>query len=110
MAVGAQKDAFSRFGAQSLKRQSDALSTERKPLLRGIDMMELQSTSLPVIAADDASSPGLLDQELLQPAPMLRHRLGATAATAEIAAPLANEVCVAVQPARHSEPLDRRLG
>jgi len=53
MAVGAQEHAFSRFSTQGLKRQRDALLTERKLLLGWVDVMERERPRLPCAVVRD---------------------------------------------------------
>src|SRR5215216_1506438 len=58
--------------------------------------MELKCVGVSVIAADCASSTGLVDQRPLQPSSPAAHAFRAAAPTAVGTAPFENEVCLSV--------------
>ncbi len=71
-----------RLRTQGLDRQRDALLTERKPLVGGLEVMERERSRLPVISAENALASRLFDEQSLQTTSVLRHGLRAAAPAA----------------------------
>jgi hypothetical protein len=105
MAIRAQKYALSGHGPRSGNRSCDALLAEREALDRRIQMVEMKRAWVPVITTERARSANILDQQLLDVAASLGHRVRSAlqAAIATIGAQL--EVRDAVLAASHAHNL-----
>src|SRR3954451_24837766 len=70
MAIRAEQHALAGLLPQDRQRPRHAVVGEAEALLHRIDVVELQRTDVPVVAAHDARTSGLFDQDLLDlPAP-----------------------------------------
>ena len=81
VAVGAQQGALSRLGAQHVHRACESARAQAEPLLRPVQVMELERSDAPVVAAGDALSAGLGYQCSLRGTAPAGDRLRAAART-----------------------------
>jgi hypothetical protein len=65
VAVGTEQDALARLGSGAFQGASDAHVAEAKALVERIDVMERESTDVTVVAAEGASTSGILNEGVL---------------------------------------------
>src|SRR4051794_20928677 len=73
--VRAEQDAFARLPPDALGRAGDAPPGNVEQLRRRVDVVELKGGLTPAVAAQRALPAGFVDDDLLQAAPSLTHRL-----------------------------------
>ena len=102
MAVGAEEYALSSLSAGSLERASLSAESDVEALTRGIDVVKLQGSNEPLVAATLAPATGLSNKNRLRIAAALGDPLRAAFPTAVIATTLEDELGFAVPRTNHS--------
>src|SRR5438105_4958052 len=107
--IRAQKDALTRLCLQPLERHGGTPCIHFVALQRGLEVVEVQGSHVPVIPTYATRPSRLLHQDLLHSPPSARHRLGEATLAAEITAPVTKERCVPVAATLHHDRLFARL-
>jgi hypothetical protein len=103
VAIGAQEDALSRFHSKSLERVRNTSRAHRYSLVVRVEVVKVQRCDVPVITADATATPGLGDEDLLEPPTPAGDRLRSTPLAAVIATALQKELRLAMIPAHHPD-------
>jgi len=83
--VGADEDALRRLRAGAFQRPCKTTVGERERLRLRIDVMELERPGVVVVAAEDAGSARLFEEDLLDATPAVADRLDTTSLAAPVA-------------------------
>jgi len=99
MAVRAEQSALAHLGTASGQGTRMPVVTETELLATGVEVVELQRPNPPTIPAEDAGSPNLRNQPLLDGTAAFRHCRRPTFLTSIVTSSLENELGGSMPPA-----------